>query len=35
MMRNPMPGLKHLRRDAHEPTASCWFHHDGCCWSLD
>jgi protein-L-isoaspartate(D-aspartate) O-methyltransferase len=35
MMRNPMPAIKHLRRDAHEPSAACWFHQDAFCLSLE
>jgi protein-L-isoaspartate(D-aspartate) O-methyltransferase len=25
--------VRHLRRDAHEPSASCWLHGPTCCWS--
>jgi len=35
MMRNPMPVIRHLRRDAHEASAGCWFHHDAFCLSLE
>jgi protein-L-isoaspartate(D-aspartate) O-methyltransferase len=35
MMRNPMPAIRHLRRDAHEPLAGCWFHQDTFCLSLE
>ena len=35
MMRNPMPVIRHLRRDAHEASAGCWFHRDTFCLSLD
>jgi protein-L-isoaspartate(D-aspartate) O-methyltransferase len=31
---NPVPPLKRLRRDAHDPADSCWFHAEGCCFSL-
>ena len=34
MMRNPMPAITQLRRDAHEPSAGCWFHQDTFCFSL-
>ena len=33
MRKNPLPPLKQLRRDAHEPSASCWLHAPGCCLS--
>lgn len=35
MMRSPMPAIRHLRRDAHEPSAGCWFHQDTFCLSLE
>jgi protein-L-isoaspartate(D-aspartate) O-methyltransferase len=34
MRKNPFPPLKQLRRDAHEPSASCWLHAPGCCLSV-
>lgn len=33
MMRGQMPMFNRLRRDAHEPSPSCWFHTDRCCFS--
>lgn len=33
MQKNPFPPLKRLRRDAHEPSASCWLHRDRVCLS--
>jgi protein-L-isoaspartate(D-aspartate) O-methyltransferase len=33
MARNPLPPLKRLRRDAHEPEPGCWMHRPGCCLS--
>jgi protein-L-isoaspartate(D-aspartate) O-methyltransferase len=33
MRKQPWPTATRLRRDAHEPTAACWFHADG--WCLD
>jgi protein-L-isoaspartate(D-aspartate) O-methyltransferase len=34
MMKSPMfPPVKRLRRDAHEPSASCWIHAPTCCFS--
>jgi protein-L-isoaspartate(D-aspartate) O-methyltransferase len=27
--------IKHLRRDAHEQSTSCWLHGSGWCWSID
>ena len=33
MRKNPFPQLKQLRRDAHEASASCWLHAQGCCLS--
>lgn len=35
LRKNPFPAIKHLRRDAHEPSASCWLHAAGCCLSTD
>jgi protein-L-isoaspartate(D-aspartate) O-methyltransferase len=35
MARNPYPAIKHLRRDTHEPSASCWLHGDTFCVSLE
>jgi protein-L-isoaspartate(D-aspartate) O-methyltransferase len=35
MRKNPFPPLKHLRRDVHEPSASCWVHAPGCCLSME
>jgi protein-L-isoaspartate(D-aspartate) O-methyltransferase len=37
MMAGPMKwqGVKHLRRDAHDPGASCWFHTPGFCLSTE
>ena len=32
---NPFPALRRLRRDAHEPAASCWLHGPSCCFSLE
>jgi len=32
---NPFPQLSRLRRDAHEPVASCWLHGSTCCFSLE
>jgi protein-L-isoaspartate(D-aspartate) O-methyltransferase len=34
MRKNPFPPLKQLRRDAHEPSATCWLHAPGCCLSI-
>jgi protein-L-isoaspartate(D-aspartate) O-methyltransferase len=31
---NPFPAVKRLRRDPHEPDASCWMHGTTCCISL-
>ena len=31
---SPFPPVQHLRRDAHEATASCWLHTPACCISL-
>jgi protein-L-isoaspartate(D-aspartate) O-methyltransferase len=33
MARNPLPPLKRLRRDPHEPGLGCWLHRAGCCLS--
>ena len=35
LMGGPMQwaAVKRLRRDTHEPSASCWLHGDGWCWS--
>ncbi|MGE5246187.1 MAG: protein-L-isoaspartate O-methyltransferase family protein [Betaproteobacteria bacterium] len=33
LRRNPFPHLTALRRDAHEPSPSCWLHGDGWCLS--
>jgi len=30
-MRGPFPGIKQLRRDAHEESAACWLHGDTFC----
>jgi protein-L-isoaspartate(D-aspartate) O-methyltransferase len=35
MLRMPMPPLKRLRRDQHDPASTCWFHADRFCLSLD
>jgi protein-L-isoaspartate(D-aspartate) O-methyltransferase len=35
MARNPWPSIKHLRRDPHEPGASCWLHGNSFCLSLE
>jgi protein-L-isoaspartate(D-aspartate) O-methyltransferase len=35
MARNPWPAIKRLRRDAHEPSASCWLHGATFCISLE
>ena len=35
LTQTPFPGLKHLRRDAHEPGATCWVHGSGWCWSTE
>jgi hypothetical protein len=32
-MKGLMPSFKRLRRDAHEPDASCWLHGDTFCFS--
>jgi len=32
MRRMPFPRVNRLRRDAHEPAASCWFHGDTFCF---
>jgi len=34
MQKSPYPPLKRLRRDAHEPDATCWLHTPGGCFSL-
>jgi protein-L-isoaspartate(D-aspartate) O-methyltransferase len=34
MRRQPFPPIVRLRRDAHEPSADCWLHGPGACWSL-
>jgi protein-L-isoaspartate(D-aspartate) O-methyltransferase len=31
LKRNPMPRLKALRLDAHQPSGECWLHGDGWC----
>jgi protein-L-isoaspartate(D-aspartate) O-methyltransferase len=33
--KNPMPPLKHLRRDTHDASASCWLHGAGWCLSTE
>src|SRR5690349_1734810 len=33
MQRMPMPPLKRLRRDAHEPAPQCWLHAEQFCLS--
>ena len=33
MQKHPFPPLQRLRRDAHEPSPSCWLHQDGACLS--
>jgi len=35
LMRTPFPRLKRLRRDLHEPSADCWLHAGGVCWSMN
>lgn len=35
LAKTPFPGLRHLRRDAHEPGATCWLHGSGWCWSTE
>jgi protein-L-isoaspartate(D-aspartate) O-methyltransferase len=35
LMRNPFPPLKRLRRDPHEPGASCWMHGATSCFALE
>jgi protein-L-isoaspartate(D-aspartate) O-methyltransferase len=35
LMRAPLPGLTHLRRDAHEPGPTCWLHAPRACLSVD
>jgi protein-L-isoaspartate(D-aspartate) O-methyltransferase len=35
MAKSPWPAIKRLRRDVHEPSASCWLHADTFCISLD
>ena len=32
-MKGLMPSFTRLRRDAHEPTATCWLHGDTFCFS--
>jgi protein-L-isoaspartate(D-aspartate) O-methyltransferase len=32
---NPFPAVRHLRRDPHDPGASCWFHGFTSCLSLE
>lgn len=34
LAKSPFARLKHLRRDAHEPSASCWLHGPEFCLSL-
>jgi len=34
MMKGPFMPAKRLRRDAHDPSASCWAHGASCCFSL-
>lgn len=34
LAKNPFPPIKALRRDAHEPSASCWLHAPTFCLSL-
>ena len=31
MQKHPFPPLTRLRRDAHEPSPTCWLHRDGAC----
>jgi len=31
---NPLLAINRLRRDAHEPSVSCWLHAANCCLSL-
>ena len=31
---SPFPRLKRLRRDAHQPSESCWLHVDGACLGM-
>jgi protein-L-isoaspartate(D-aspartate) O-methyltransferase len=33
MATNPLPSLKRLRRDPHEPGLGCWMHRTSCCLS--
>jgi protein-L-isoaspartate(D-aspartate) O-methyltransferase len=33
MRKQPMVSLTRLRRDAHDPSPSCWLHRDGMCFS--
>jgi protein-L-isoaspartate(D-aspartate) O-methyltransferase len=33
MAKNPLPPLKRLRRDPHDPGLGCWLHRAGCCLS--
>ena len=35
LRKNPFPAIKHLRRDEHQRSASCWLHAAGCCLSMD
>ena len=35
LARHPMPAIKSLRRDEHEPDPSCWCHVPRACLSLD
>jgi protein-L-isoaspartate(D-aspartate) O-methyltransferase len=32
---NPLPAVRYLRRDAHDPAASCWLHGFTSCLSLE
>jgi protein-L-isoaspartate(D-aspartate) O-methyltransferase len=33
LLKMPFPPLAQLRRDTHEPDATCWLHMAGCCFS--
>ena len=35
LMKSPFPPIKRLRRDAHEPSSSCWLHGATSCLSLE
>jgi protein-L-isoaspartate(D-aspartate) O-methyltransferase len=35
LMKSPFPPIKRLRRDPHEPSATCWLHGPSTCLSLE